>query len=1134
MSASGEHDERLGSVESSLDAVLARPPAERATALEDSCRRHPDQAPALRARFDALIRFGLIDPATPVGELGPGAHFGPYEIVRRLASGGMGTVFLARQLEPVDREVALKLIRTDRALDDKMRERFAREVRALARFDHPLSCAIYDAGVIDGRPYLAMRYVEGESLAALVDKARRAPDRPGILAGTTSTTGVADSGRTRAGLTAPIANVVALFERIARGVAALHGAGFAHRDLKPGNIFIDLRGDPVILDLGLSKGLRDVLADSGTLTLSGAPIGTPAYMAPEQVRGAHDADATVDVYGLGATLFECLALRPPFERTDREALFLDILALTPPDLRALCRGVPRDLAVVVAKTLEKDPRRRYDSAAALADDLARVLAGRPVLARPAGPLRRIAAWRRERPGTAHTLIALAILLLSSFAFAWERSYQVRVSRALAGARESAMLLGRDQARAREVAERAFGQLPCHITLSQLWNARAADCLVRSLDLDGSVTGCAWSSDGRRLLCLTVDGSFELLDREGSRVIPRVRLVPESPPDFLQPSISGAWQGDQFAVASREGLLTIRDRDGAAIRQRPLPATTMAYLLLCRKTPGIAWSPPGRAAQLAVALQDWDTKEGRVVLVDAAGTTLADFPLGRTRLTSLHWRPHHDQLLTTGGDRHASLWSLDGQRLRDFSTEIDAKGFTAARFFADGKRLALGANDGRMFVIDLDGGTCTRLDGLRDVVIAIAVAPDGDRVAASAVDQRALLWQPDDGTAIAQLSHLDAVSFDLEFSPDGRWLALADATGRISIHDREGLEVRTLRGHASTVTDVEFAADGLLASTSYDRSVRLWRLAGGDYRAIPGHRNRVAAAQWVDQRIVSVGHDGRLQVYDVAEDRGEAVDAGHGRLWSIGIAHGGGQCASGSHDGSVRLWSLPAAGAGSPEPLGFLGEPRAHTAIVHSICYTKDDRFIITTSTDGTTKIWSTASSSVPVVEVLEETKYDVMMAAVDSASSTLATVRVNGEVGLYRIDLEAGSYRRLWAQPLRFATNARSVEFGPDEQTLLIGLDDGTARLHDLARVPRTRYGAGDVAHAGSVVRATFSPDGSTVLTGSQDGTVRLWSADGTPIVTLEHGAPVHTCGFSPDSRRLFAAGEDRVIRIWPAPKKEK
>lgn len=340
--------------------------------------------------------------------------FGGYDRLEVLGSGGMGVVYLAEQ-RSTGRKVALKIIRPELLHLAKARRRFQREIEAVASLDDPGICTVYDAGEVAGVPYVAMRYVEGTSLAHLLHAIPGAGD--GAAAPASSNLGMRS---TRSGVMA----TVEFFERIARSLHTAHQAGIVHRDIKPGNIMVDSEGDPVIVDFGLARA--ELGGEGDDLTMTGDQLGTPAYMSPEQVvPGTKPLDRRTDVYSLGVALYEALAGSHPFDTTTRQQLEAKILAGSAPDLCRQNRLVPRDLRTVVATAMDVDADRRYQDAETFAEDLRRVRLLEPIRAKRASLPARLLAWvRREPLRAALVLVLVATAGLAGFVIAGQEARDV--------------------------------------------------------------------------------------------------------------------------------------------------------------------------------------------------------------------------------------------------------------------------------------------------------------------------------------------------------------------------------------------------------------------------------------------------------------------------------------------------------------------------------------------------------------------------------------------------------------------------------------------------------------------------------------------------------------------------------------
>jgi hypothetical protein len=298
-----------------------------------------------------------------------------YDILGVLGRGGMGVVYQARH-QRLNRLVALKMILAGGRAGEAERARFRTEAEAVARLRHAGIVQIYDVGEHAGLPYLALEYCDGGSLA-------------GRLGGTPLTP----------------AQAAALVEQLARAVGAAHQQQVIHRDLKPANVLLAADGTPKVTDFGLAKKLDE----AGGQTQTGAILGTPSYMTPEQAGGkGKQVGPAADVYALGAILYECLTGRPPFKAATTMDTVFQVLSDEPVPPTQLQPKTPRDLETICLKCLQKEPVRRFATAADLAEDLRRFQAGEPIAARPVGSIERAVKWARRRPAAAALLLSLVL------------------------------------------------------------------------------------------------------------------------------------------------------------------------------------------------------------------------------------------------------------------------------------------------------------------------------------------------------------------------------------------------------------------------------------------------------------------------------------------------------------------------------------------------------------------------------------------------------------------------------------------------------------------------------------------------------------------------------------------------------
>jgi tetratricopeptide (TPR) repeat protein len=321
-------------------------------------------------------------PAPPTPTATPHPTLPGYEILGVLGRGGMGIVYRARQVK-AKRLVAVKMILARSGAAEPERARFRTEAEAVARLQHPNIVQIFEVGEHDGLPFFSLEFVEGGTLAAKL-----------------------------AGTPLPPRQAATLSAALAHAMHAAHTAGVIHRDLKPANVLLTPDGTPKVTDFGLAKSLDE---DSGQ-THEGMVMGTPAYMAPEQARGAvKEFGPPTDVYALGAILYECLTGRPPFQGASTLETLEQVRGREPVPPRHLQPTVPGDLETICLKCLHKEPARRYATAADLAEDLGHFLAGEPIKAKAVGPLERALKWARRRPAYAALAVAVVVALVSSAA-----------------------------------------------------------------------------------------------------------------------------------------------------------------------------------------------------------------------------------------------------------------------------------------------------------------------------------------------------------------------------------------------------------------------------------------------------------------------------------------------------------------------------------------------------------------------------------------------------------------------------------------------------------------------------------------------------------------------------------------------
>jgi serine/threonine protein kinase len=393
---------------------------------------------------------------------------GDYELLEEIARGGMGVVYTARQVS-LNRIVAVKMILAGHLASPMVIKRFRAEAETAATLRHPNIVAIHEIGEHDGHPYFSMDFIEGRNLAELV----------------------------RAG-PVPARRAAAVMKIVAEAIHHAHERGIVHRDLKPSNVVLDILGQPHVTDFGLAKQfVADLGVQAADLTLTGQILGTPSFMSPEQISGKRDAIGRAsDVYSLGAVLYHVTTGRPPFQGETLQQVLEQVTATAPLPPKLLNPSLPRDLETICLKCLEKEPGKRYASAAAFAQDLERFLCDEPIQARPVNSLEKFWRWcRRHRTVTAAAALILA--LVTGFScHNWRTVVELRNTApeliALAEAHMNEQrfnqALEKVEAALRLQPRRAdFWGLRGNILLAQLRIAAARDCYRHALKLDSSLS-----------------------------------------------------------------------------------------------------------------------------------------------------------------------------------------------------------------------------------------------------------------------------------------------------------------------------------------------------------------------------------------------------------------------------------------------------------------------------------------------------------------------------------------------------------------------------------------------------------------------------------------------------------------------
>jgi tRNA A-37 threonylcarbamoyl transferase component Bud32 len=722
-------------------AIAIAAPEERAAYIAGACggdaelRRQVERMVAAHFQATNLVESPPLDPEDTsaddslealLAELGERRQGGQrpaavpsvpgYEVLGELGRGGMGVVYKARHTR-LKRLVALKMILAGDHAGGAALERFRREAEAVARLCHPNIVQVYEVGEHDGRPFVALEYVDGGTLAARLRQ--RLPEPP---------------------------EAARLVEALARAVAAVHRCHIIHRDLKPANVLLTADGTPKITDFGLAKQFDAAAAEVLDYpTQSGAIVGTAPYMAPEQAAGhGEPVGPLTDVYALGAILYELLTGRPPFTgETPLDTLAL-VCAAEPVAPHRLRPAVHRNLEVICLKCLAKSPRQRYAGAEALADDLRRFLDGRPILARPAGAAERLGRWCRRNPVVAG-LTAAVFLLLAVSAGGGLLGY-LREADLRAAAERQGQAAAAAEAEARDEAAKTSHLLyvASMSAAQRYWEAGDLPHLRQTLadTADHPDRGFEWAY-WRRMVHLD---HLTLRGHDGA--VTAVAFAPD---------------GRSVLTGGADGTV----RAWAAATGRPLRTLTGFE----RPVAAVAVAPQGGRVAAAGA-------DGRVRLWDGEGRPLRTLDGHAGGATGLAFFPDGRRLVSGGADGAARVWDLAGGR-PTLTIAVPGGALTALALSRDGTRLATGGADGTVRVWDAATGrpAFTRAGRAESAtqgrhvgaVHALAFHPLGTQVASAGEDREVKLWDLATGKAVLLLKRHAWDATAVAFSPTaGAW------------------------------------------------------------------------------------------------------------------------------------------------------------------------------------------------------------------------------------------------------------------------------------------------------------------------------------------------------------------------------
>ncbi len=1098
--------------------------------VEEYAAAHPELADGIRSLFPGMLemeglrgsghatRLAGAEDAGDAAARPPGLpqSIGPYRVEREIGRGGMGVVYLAEDTR-LHRRVALKVLPPEVASSRDLRRRFEREASVASRLDHPGICTVYEAGEEQGTGFIAMRYVEGESLDRWVARrSERLRDTMGDV-------------RTREG----VLRVVAVIEEAARALHAAHEAGLIHRDIKPANVMVTEAGEPVLLDFGLARETEEA---GPALTLSGALMGTPLYMSPEQIAAERGrVDRRTDVYSLGVTLYECLTGRPPFEAPTREALYRRILETEAEDPRRLNRSLPDDLRVVVETAMEKDRERRYRTAEAFAEDLRRVREREPILARPAGPWLRLRRWSERNPAVAGSVAALFLSLSAGLAVSLHLLDETRTER---DAKDTALgergraLEERGEAleaarRDRSAAEEARGRAEEARGAAEVARGRAV------ADRDAKEEALR---EARGLGLVAASAAAEARDPLVAAILAREAVR-------VRPSPDAAGRLASALLASRERLLLEGHGSGVI---------------------GVDFDPAGERILTT-------SSDGTARIWGPDGTVIAVLEGHELSVSRGSFSPDGRLVLTAGEDGTVRTWTADGTPVA--TTDLRGR-VVCAEFSPSGDRIAAVTADGPVRILPRGNGDPISLETPGRHIAFIAWSGTGERLLLGTTTGRssqdaagARVWSVIDGS-VRDIGVGSGVVRAGRFGAGDRTLQLLHAPGDREPYALIELDVsgeerrRTTLPHAGGIAcPVPGSDDWLLGETGEG-----WRIGTGagaivqvvgevsrlgmggtrlDKFMTPGDTPLSLAASRDGARVAVGCLSGRVWVFDVQHHLGTVL-RGEGSTGVDGVLSRTGRFAATRVAGrflgavesrsrtpgeirareearKVRLWD------DSGRPLAVLESSAAH---VEQWGFSPDESLVLTRSGgafDRNARLWNLRGELLAVLSDRaggQPAVWDGAEFAPDSKGVvTYATARVTGGPLVCLWDIAGGLVARLEMKSDEGLGRGRGlllppmIEFASDGSRLLVG-GDRALRIID-----RTGALLGRAATTeGTTIRSAFWEGGSEAAYVDSESVVHVLDERGSETRSYPRARKEESGALATDGREIDGAAVQEEI----------
>jgi WD40 repeat protein/serine/threonine protein kinase len=1126
-----------------LDQVSELPVDQRAVFLERACGNDAE----LRREVESLLKslagadeFLADPPSEQTSDVAsPDDLIGPYKLVKKLGEGGMGAVYLAEQITPVRRSVALKIIKFGMDSSSVI-ARFENERQALALMDHSNIARVYDAGTTaTGRPYFVMELVQGQTITKYCDENR---------------------------LTA--SERLELFIPICQAVQHAHQKGIIHRDLKPANVLVtteDGRRVVKVIDFGIAKAIDQQTLERTAFTRMDMLMGTPEYMSPEQASGnPREIDTRSDVYALGVILYELLTGATPLDRVQLldagyEQMMRTIREVMPPrpstrlstlgesvaSVAALRRTEPQrltkiltgDLDLIVMKCLEKERSERYDTASSLARDIERYINDDPIEASPPSNLYVLKklAWKHRR------LLAVAAVIVGCL-IATSLTFWVLKGEAI---------------RQRDIAVRA---------LSDADTARRAETIAKNVaELGRSTAETEAYYAGLVAASSNITaGNLASADDYLNRTSPRLRN----------------WEWNYLHAVCNQQVLTVGFPYGLD-QMRYFNHSQQVLVIGGDSSIHLLNAHDGHEEQvirLAAGIRPFavsddltriigEKRDLSLLVLDGSGRELVpvQLPLPAYVYTTRFTRDN-SRFVTSSRDNVVRLFdTATGKIIREFVG--DHAEVISTQFNPDETQLVTGAMDGIAKVWDVQTGKClTTYQDPSHGWIFCSFSPDGKRIVSSsfARDRQGSVWNAATGDELLPLTEgiHNNVNLSAQYSPDGKMVAFSGGMFESVLDANTGHLITTLAGHHQRVPGVEFSQDGVhLLTGCNDNTARVWSLNTPANPLVLGNKTRPAA----DAEFTS---DSQSVVIHFADQSVQLVNIATGKAFSTLDAESLKQMPK---DTPPAANSSPDRVATNADGTEIVSDARTGKFICRletaasgsnavTIAFSNDGQRAITGTATGTLQIWN--SSNGQLLKTLSPSGSSIQRISVSPKDDTIVVARADGSQTIWNLTagmeiapldkpgvissyafshdgksivavsfdrfiniLDSATGRRI-NRLYRGHADVRSAAFDPTDSKLVLTFQDDIGEVWTLGSKQQVALLRG---HDGCVLDACYNHAGTRIVTTSQDHTARIWDADsGRELLTLHgHMGSVTGAAISNDDSKILTISDDGTVCVW-------